>query len=59
MNGFEVYKNIIKPKSESDYKVGTLYLKLLTNPNKTVDGVLFLKTLDQFNKEIYLQAKTL
>ena len=59
MNGFEVYKNIVKPKSESDYKAGTLYLKLLTNPNKTVDDVLFLKPFDQYNKEIYLQAKTL
>ena len=59
MNGFEVYKNIVKPKSESDYKAGTLYLKLLTNRKKTVDDVLFLKPLDQYNKEIYLQAKTL
>ena len=59
MNGFEAYKNITKPKSESDYKAGTLYLKLLTNANKTVDDVLFLKPLDQYNKEIYLQAKTL
>ena len=32
---------------------------LLGNPNKTVNGILFLKTLNKFNKEIYTQAKML
>ena len=32
---------------------------LLGNPNKTVNGILFLKTLNKFNKEIYTQAEML
>ena len=32
---------------------------LLGNPNKTVNDILFLKTLNKFNKEIYTQAKML
>ena len=48
MNGFEVYKNIAKPKGESNYKTENLYLKLLGAPNKNVDEILFLKTtMDQ------------
>ena len=60
MNGFSVYKNISKPKNEPDYKAGYLYLKLLGNPNKTVDDILFLKTsTDEYKNEIYLQASIL
>ena len=60
MNEFEVSKNITEPKNESNYKAGDLYLKLLGSPNKTIDDILFLKTpIDQYNKEIYLKAKTL
>ena len=60
MNGFSVYKNISKPKNEPDYKAGYLYLKLLGNPNKTVDDILFLKTsTDEYKNEVYLQASIL
>ena len=60
MNGFSVYKNIPKPKNEPNYKAGDLCLKLLGNPNETVDSMLFLKTItNEYNKKIYLQAKTL
>ena len=54
-----VYKNVSKPKNESDYKAGSLYLKLLGNPNKNVDNILFSKSRDEHDKTIYLQAKTL
>ena len=60
MNGFSVYKNILKLKNEPDHKAGNLYLKLLGNPNKFVDDVLFLKTFtDEYNKEIYSHTKIL
>ena len=45
MNGFNVYRNISKPKGESDYKAENLYKKLLGAPNKNVDEILFLKLL--------------
>ena len=60
INNFKVYKNISKLKNKSNYEAGDLYLKLLGNPNKNVDEILFLRTLtDQYNKEIYLQVKIL
>ena len=59
MNGFNVYKNITKLKKKLNHEAEDLYLMLLGNPNKTVDDILFLKTLDQYNKEIHSQAKTL
>ena len=59
MNGFGVYKNIIKPKNESDYKAKDLYLKLLGNPSKNLDDILFNKSRNKRNKEIYLHAKIL
>ena len=60
MNGFNVYKNIMKPKGESDYKAENLYKKLLGAPNKNVDEILFLKSsMDQYKKEFYLKAKML
>ena len=59
MNGFGVYKNIVKPKNESDYKTGVVYLKLLGNPNKTVDDIRFSESKNKPNKDIYFQAKTL
>ena len=56
MNEFKVYKTIKKPKGELNYKAEDLYLILLENPNKTVNGI-FLKTpTDKYNEKIYLQA---
>ena len=60
MNGFSVYPNIEKTKKGVNYKAEDLYLKLLGNPNKTVDDVSFLKTFtNEDKKEIYLKAKIL
>ena len=59
MNVFSVYKNILKPKKKLNHEAKDLYLMLLGNPNKTVDDILFLKNLDEYNKEIYTQAKML
>ena len=60
MNGFNVYRNISKPKGESDYKAENLYKKLLGAPNKNVDQILFSKTsMDQHNRETYLKAEAL
>ena len=59
LNGFNVYKNILKPKKKSNYEAEDLYLKLLGRPDKTVNDMLFLKNLDKYKKEIYSQAKTL
>ena len=60
MNRSEVYRNITKPENESDYKARDLYLKLFGNPNNTVNDILFLRNpADEYNKEIYLQAKKL
>ena len=60
MNGYNVYKNIVKLKGESDYKAESLYLALLGNLNKSFDDILYLKTFtDEYNKEIYLQVKIL
>ena len=56
MNGFEVYKIIKKPKNESDYKAEDLYLKLLGDLNKTVNGIFLNKPTDKYNEKIYLQA---
>ena len=57
MNEFKVYKTIKKPKGELNYKAEDLYLILLENPNKTVNGI-FLKTpTDKYNEKIYLQAR--
>ena len=49
----------MKPKKKLNYEAKDLYLILLGNPNKTVDDILFLKNLDEYNKEIYTQAKML
>ena len=57
MNGFSVYKSISKPKKKLNHEAKDLYLMLLGNPNKAVDDILFLKTLDKYNREIYTQAK--
>ena len=59
MNGFNVYKKIKKPKNELNYKAEDLYLLLLGNPNKTVNGIFLNKPKDKNNKEIYLQAQIL
>ena len=59
MNGFKVYKTIKKPEGELNYKAKDLYLKLLGNPNKTVNDIFLNKPTDKDNKEIYLQAKKL
>ena len=59
MNGFEVYKKIKKPKNESDYKAEDLYLKLLGNPNNTVDDISLKEPTDKYNREIYLQGRIL
>ena len=59
MNGYDVYKSITKPKNKSDHEAEDLYLKLLRNPCKNVDNILFNKSRDEHNKEIYLQTKTL
>ena len=60
MNGFNVYRNISKPKGESDYKAENLYKTLLGAPNKNVDEILFSKTsMDQHNRETYLKAEAL
>ena len=60
MNGFNVYRNIMKPKNELDHKAKDLYLKLFGRPDKNVDNILFLKTsICQHKKEIELKAKTL
>ena len=57
MKGFSVYKNISKPKKKLNHDVKDLYLMSLLNLNKTVDDILFLKKFDEYNKEIYTQAK--
>ena len=59
MNGYDVYNSITKPKNKSDHEAEDLYLKLLRNPCKNVDNILFNKSRDEHNKEIYLQTKTL
>ena len=59
MNGFDVYENIMKPKNKSDHEAKYLYLKLLGNPHKNADDILFNKSRDKHIKEIYLQAKNL
>ena len=59
MNGYDIYKSITKPKNKSDHEAEDLYLKLLGNPGKNVDNILFNKSRDEHNKEIYLQTKTL
>ena len=59
MNGFSVYKSISKPKKKLNHEAKDLYLMLLGNLNKAVDDILFLKTLDKYNREIYMQAKIL
>ena len=59
VNGFGVYKNITKLKNKSDHKVEDLYLKLLGNLNKNVDEILFIKSRDKDDKEIYIEAKYL
>ena len=59
MNGFNVYKNIAKPKKQSDYKAEDFYLKLLGKPDNNVDGILFIKSRDKHDKEIYSQSKIL
>ena len=56
MNGFEVYKTIKKPKNELNYKAEDLYLILLVNPIKTVNGIFLNKPKDINNEGIYLQA---
>ena len=59
MDGYSVYKNIEKTKRGVSYKAEDLYLKLLGNPNKTVDDILFKKSKDEHNKDVYSQAITL
>ena len=59
VNGFGVYKNITKLKNKSGHKAEDLYLKLLGNLNKNVDEILFIKSRDKDDKEIYIQAKYL
>ena len=59
MNGFEVYKTIKKPKNELDYEAKDLYLKLLGNPDKSVNNIFLNKPKDKNNEEIYLQVRIL
>ena len=60
LNGFGVYKNILKPKNEPDYEAEDLYLKLLGNLNKTVGDILFLKTsTDEYRDFTYRQKHCL
>ena len=59
MNGFSVYKNILKPKKKLNYEAENLYLKLMVNSNKNVNRILISPPRDKHNEEIYLQAKTL
>ena len=59
MNGFKVYKRIIKSKKKSDYNAKDLYLFLLANKNRTVNNIFLDTPLDKHNKEIYLQAQIL
>ena len=59
MNGFKVYKRIIKSKKKSDYNAKDLYLFLLANKNRTVNNIFLDTPSDKHNKEIYLQAQIL
>ena len=59
MNGFQVYKKIEKLKNKSNHKAEILYLKLLGNPNKTVDDIFLNRPTEQYNSKIYSQAKML
>ena len=59
MNGFQVYKKIEKLKNESNHQAEILYLKLLGNPNKTVDDIFLNRPTEQYNSKIYSQAKML
>ena len=45
MNGFNVYRNISKPKGESDYKAENLYKKLLELQTKMLMKYYFQKLL--------------
>ena len=59
MNGFKVYKRIIKSKKKSDYNAKDLYLFLLANKNRTANNIFLDTPSDKHNKEIYLQAQIL
>ena len=50
MNGFSVCKNISKLKKKLTHEAKDLYLMLLGNPNKTVDGTLINPPRDKDNK---------
>ena len=59
MNVFGVYKDISKLKKKPAYKAKDLYLRLLGNPSSNIDDILFIKSEDKHDREIYTQAKIL
>ena len=57
MNGFNVYKNISKPKKKLNHEAEDLYLMLLGNPTKIFDDVLSLKLLINTTKKFTHRQK--
>ena len=57
MNGFNVYKNISKPKKKLNHEAEDLYLMLLENPSKSFDDVLSLKLLINTTKKFTHRQK--
>ena len=58
MNGYDIYKSITKPKNKSDHEAEDLYLKLLANPGKNVDNILFNKSRDEHNRNLLTDENT-